>query len=265
MRSRSRRGAANATRREAATAGATPAWGRTPFSRQGRRRHDHRRGHAASSWRARPSGRHRRRISSPSREVARSSASGRASRYSMRSRTGTASTRTSQGARRQAQVGLDILAGSEQFDRPNAQEPARSRSPARPDARLRLRRHRRGQVIKRARGGVVCGGHDLPGDNPDVPSIRNAQRRSTASASSAPAANGSRSCSSFVGSEPGRAEDRLRPRSATASITRSGRLPDGLDRNQLGRPDGDDEPLGDRGAVRQLYASPDGRGRRGQG
>ena len=75
--------------------------------------------------------------------------------------------------------GLDILAGSEQFDRPNAQDAGAHRGAApRAGARLRLRRHRRRQrdQLRAPSAALYAADTIFLVTNPDVPSIRNAQR-----------------------------------------------------------------------------------------
>ena len=92
--------------------------------------------------------------------------------------------------------------------------------------------------------------------NPDVPSIRNAQRlvdrvRQLGAGSERVKVLLNR----VVGPEPDRAEaDRDGARLRHPSHVPE-RLPHGVDGAQLGRAAGADQPLGDRVAVRQLHAS----------
>ena len=93
--------------------------------------------------------------------------------------------------------GLDILAGSEQFDRPNAQDAGAIEELLRVLAKIYdYIVIDAGNMINALRGrGAVCGRHGLPGHQPRraVDPQRAAARRS-ACASSAPAASGSRCC-----------------------------------------------------------------------
>ena len=191
-----------AARREAATAGAQAAVrdARVP-RRQGRRRHDDGGGQLRGRARApdQAADDHRRPEDLASARSRCSSASVRASRCSTRSRTCTGSTRTSCSELvAKHKSGLDILAGSEQFDRPNAQDAGAIEELLRVlDARLRLRRHRRRQHDQRRASvvGALRRRHDLPGR--PIPTCRRSATRSAwsiACVSSAPAASGSRSC-----------------------------------------------------------------------
>ena len=146
---------------------------------------------------------------------------------------------------------------SEQFDRPNRAGRRRHRRAAsRPGTRLRLRRHRRRQRDQRVRRVAALYAADtiFLVTNPDVPSIRNAQRLVD------------RVRQLGAGSERikillNRVSDQnlIAPKQIETALGYGDpphvlqRLPDGVDRAQLGRAAVAHEPFRARGAVRQLH------------
>ena len=151
--------------------------------------------------------------------------------------------------------GLDILAGSEQFDRPNAQDAGAIEELLRVLGKLYdyIVIDAGNMINACAVAALYAADTVFLVANPDVPSIRNAQRlvdrvRQLGAGSERIKVLLNRA----VRPAPDRAEadrDRARLRHPPLVLER---LPHGVDRAELGRAADADQPLGDLGAVRQL-------------